>query len=247
MSYRSWLKDVKHMRDLGSHVYSVDDDWETQEKRDQVYYALSKNPPEGTEDFSHQFYRALYDTRILRLNRNDREFSIQLEDFLAGHFVEVIAGYVGVTAPEIECTITLQFHDVAYQTTLAARPDGVLRFFRFEGPSQTDYLYRNWFVRQDSRLQWIAELCVFRRNMGLLTLGPYLAVDCGSVSVIDERESVLKRTVSPIMAELWKEYWANYGAWEPISGPRAFESFLKTRSLRVNQLFPTEVPLDNHA
>ena len=231
------------MQDLGSHVYSNNQDWETQDKRDQKYYALRDSLVEGLEGIDKHFYGAYYDARILELGRQDGLFRLRLEDYAMPEFVEIVAGLCGVAVPEIKSEVELTFHDVVYYTTLAAQPDGLIRFFRYDQPGDSDYLYRDWFVRQDGRLQWIAELspCLpTRRGRGSLTVGPFLVIDCHSVSVDDRRESWLRLNVSPALADLWAEYWSAFRS--PGSGaylaPTAFTEFCRTRGLAPEILFP---------
>lgn len=241
MSYRSWLKDVKHMQDLGSHVYSTSQDWQTQEKRDQKYYALRENPVAGLNGNEKHFYGVHRGARILGVTRTDRDFSISIEDWWLPSFLEDISALARVDVPEFSVPLTFRFHDVAYQTALAARPDGVLRFFRYEKPSEYDLLYRDWFCTQDGRLQWIASLDVFGKVKGKMTVGSFLVVDCKTLSVDDEREETLRGAASPIVVELWREYssFQNVGARAdgPMSGPRAFAEFLELRGSSVSELF----------
>ena len=231
------------MQDLGSHVYSTIQDWETQEKRDEKYYALRDRPVEGLDGYAGHFYGAYHDARIMELGRIGDLVRLRLEDYAMSEFVEIVAGLCGVAVQEIKSEVELTFHNVVYYTTLAAQPDGVIRFFRYDQPGDSDYLYRDWFVRQDGRLQWIAELspCLpTRRGRGLLTVGPFLVIDCHSVTVDDRRESWLRLNVSPALADLWAEYWSAFRS--PGSGaylaPTGFTEFCRTRDLAPEILFP---------
>lgn len=231
------------MQDLGSHVYSNNQDWETQEKRDQKYYALKDNPVDGLEGCEKHFYGAHYDARMMEFDRIDDVFRLRLEDYAMPEFVEIVAGLCSIAVPEITSEVELTFHDVVYYTTLAAQPDGVIRFFRYDQPGDSDYLYRDWFVRQDGRLQWIAELspCLpTRRGRGLLTVGPFLVIDCHSVSVDDRRESWLRKIISPALADLWAEYWSAFRSpgSDSYLAPAAFRAFCEARRLAPEILFP---------
>ena len=243
MSYRSWLKDVKHMQDLGSHVYSTNQDWETQDKRDQKYYALAENPVKGLEGIAQYFYGTFHDAYLLGFERADREFSIKLGDLWLDEFLEQVATLAGVEVPDIDSHVTLSFHDVVYQTTLAARADGIVRFYRYEKPSSTDYLYRDWFYRQDNRLQWIASLDVYAEGRGKMSVGPFIVVDCSSVTVRDEREIRIRAAVSTQLAQMWSEFWADAPTfkrlWPPLANQAAFAKFLEERGWTISQLFPS--------
>lgn len=231
------------MQDLGSHVYSTNQDWETQEKRDNMYYSLRKNPVEGLGGVASHFYGIHRGARILRFKREGREFSMTLEDWWLSDFLHHVAIRAKVNAPEVLSQVSMHFHDVAYQTTLAARPDGVVRFYRYDEPTGHDRLHRDWFFRQDGRLQWIAELDVYGKGRGMMTVGPFIVVDCLSVSVQDERELRIREAVSNELAQMWSEFWTNGSAfklsWPPLSDQAAFEMYLEERGWTVNQLFPS--------
>ena len=243
MSYRSWLKDVKHMQDLGPHVYSTNQDWETQEKRDNIYNALSKNPVEGLQGIAQYFYGTFHDAYLLGFERAGREFYVTLGDLWLDEFLEQVANLAGVDIPEIQNHVLITFHDVVYQTTLAARGDGVVQFYRYEKPSGHDYLYRDWFFRQDGRLQWVAEVDVYANGRGMMSVGPFIVVDCGSVSVHDERELRIREAVSAELAQMWSEFWAEAPAFKRarqlFADQAEFAKYLRDRGWTVNQLFPS--------
>lgn len=237
------------MQDLGSHVYSTNQDWETQEKRDNTYHALKENPVVGLEGIAQYFYGMLHDAYLLGFERADQEFSVTLGDLWLDEFLEQVATLAGVDIPEIQNHVLITFHDVVYQTTLAARADGVVRFYRYEKPSGHDYLYRDWFFRQDGRLQWIAEVDVSGRRGGKLSVGPFIVVDCASVSVHDEREFRVREAVSAELAQMWSEFWEDAPtfkrAWQPLADQTSFAEYLRERGWSIRQLFPERVEPDS--
>lgn len=241
MSYRSWLKDVKHVRDLGSHVYGSNETWQVQERRDEQYFALRQEPLAQLGELWRYFYGAFHDAYIVSFEHVGSDFKIVLEDVTwVDEFFRTLSQIVGLDIKPATGFVTFWFQDVRYLTTLAARPDGVVRFSKYEQPGSEDCLYRDWWFSQDGRLQWVAQLDSFGVRRGLLNVGPFLVVDCEAVRVLDHRPSDIRRKYSTLVEQIWISYWQSLKAHDAnqgvLSSRASLEDFLYEKGFTMNDL-----------
>ncbi len=66
------------------------------------------------------------------------------------------------------------------------------------------FLY-DWFIEQDGRIQWIAEIDSRGKRGGKLSSSVYLMVDCARVSAIDLRENAVRKAYGDAGAALWRD------------------------------------------
>jgi hypothetical protein len=219
MAYRSWLKDVKHVGDLGQQLVPLDwkkPDWE---KRDEVqqakWTALYKKPIPVSPEHSRYFGCGLHDSWVAGHERTGREFVLKMDSDHAHEFMIHLGLYVDLDLPDYTFPVHLVCHDVAYVRWARTDPLGYLKHSRADprtlGDDRrcSDQLIHDWFFEQDGRLQWVVHLHSWLENPGLKDQHTmFLMVDCASVSAQDGCFNAIKSNYGTKSALLWKEFWA---------------------------------------
>lgn len=219
MSYRSWLKDVKHVGDLGQQLVPLDwkrPDWD---KRDAVqqekWSALYKKPIPVAPEYARYFGCGLHDSWVAGHERDGNEFVLKMDSDHAHEFMIHLGLYVDLDLPTFTYPVDLLCHDVEFVRWARTDPLGYLKHSHpelrplDEDRRCSDQLIHDWFFEQDGRLQWIVHLHSWLENPGLKNqYTMFLMVDCASVSADDRCLDAITDNYGPKAGLLWKEFWA---------------------------------------
>jgi hypothetical protein len=219
MAYRSWLKDVKHVGDLGQQLVPLDwkkpDIEERERLADERWSALYKKTLPVSLEHSRYFGCGLHDSWVVGHERTESEFVLKMDSDHAHEFMIHLGLYVDLDVPLFTFPVDLRCHDVAYLRWARPDPRGVMRYSRpnrrrlEDTKSTSDTLIHDWFFEQDGRLQWIVHFWAHLNEPGLLDSSClFLMVDCASVSAEDGCRNAITTNYGPKAGLLWKEFWS---------------------------------------
>jgi hypothetical protein len=213
VSYRSWLQDVKHVQDLGSHCRGLVDDYILHDderfiENDLRWLELSKRELPIHEEFRPFFGSRMHDAYVLGAERENELFSLKLNCRIAEGFVYCMEVWLGLDLPEIVFPVSLVCHDVKYVRWARHNKRGYFTHARpnWDAANRSSHtLLRDWFEEQDDRVYWISMLScpgydeVFGSNL-------FAMVDCKTVSAVDGRVNAVKAAFGDELSGLWSVY-----------------------------------------
>ncbi|CAN1559699.1 hypothetical protein MCEMSE15_02594 [Fimbriimonadaceae bacterium] len=210
---KSWLKDAKHVNDLGGvpHLKS-NIPWEEEERREAVYWErwlakLKKQIPVN-EEYRPFFRSSMHDSWLVGSERKGGEYNLTVSCIFATVFAENLGDILGLHPEGLHWhfagpfRVVLSCNDIYYQRTADLELNGWLKFYRIEIPEfksfeQGTFLF-DWFEEQDGRIQWVVNLWIKMENVFVLT-------DCKSLSATDLREVDLIKAFGPNVAKVWAD------------------------------------------
>ncbi len=210
---KSWLKDAKHVNDLGGvpHLKS-NIPWEEEERREAVYWerwlTKLKKPIPVNEEYRPFFRSGMHDSWLVGSERKGGEYNLTVSCIFATVFAENLGNILGLHPERLHWhfagpfRVILSCHDIYYQRNADLDPSGWLKFYRIELPefknfTQGTFLF-DWFEEQDGRIQWVVNLWIKMENVFVLT-------DCKSLSATDLREVDLTKAFGPNVAKVWAD------------------------------------------
>jgi hypothetical protein len=230
MAYRSWLKDVKSIHDLGEHCYISDWDAPDCDKRETKYQEkwlarLKMDLPVAPEH--RVFYGTkMHDSWVQRISRTPKELRMTLNCINADVFASGLAHILKVKSPAVVWPVDLILRDPVYVNAVRHTPEGKLRWADWESleggddPCDGPEFLFDWFHEQEGRLQWIAEIWDYRDGSGRVSPSLYLLVDCAEAVAEDRRATALAKAFGDSVLPLWKDALSGvdqgsepYGIW----------------------------------
>jgi hypothetical protein len=215
MAYRSWLKDVKSIHDLGDHCYVYDEDAPNCEEREAKYdekwlARLKMDLPVAPEH--RAFYGSkMHDSWVQSIERTKHELRLTLNCINADVFAAGLAHILEVKSPAVVWPVDLILRDPVYVNAVRHTPEGKLRWADWEslkggnGPCDGPEFLSDWFHEQECRLQWIAEIWDYRDGLGRVSPSLYLMVDCAEALAEDRRAAALAKTFGDGVLPLWTD------------------------------------------
>ncbi len=230
MAYRSWLKDVRKIQDLGPHCHNLSFKKPEDDARDVKYLEkwlaqLRSEIPVAPES-QFAFGCRMHDSWIEWIHRDSMELKIRINNDLAQKYLETITDVLEIHIPTFLNTkykwphplevndwvapVELIFEDPVYVNAVRVGPSGELRWTDWEtagrksGQWQADQYSREWFFCQDGRIQCIVYLWSINVGKGLSD-ELYLLIDCKKARATDYRESALSQVLTPLAGEIWRE------------------------------------------
>lgn len=243
MAYRSWLKDVRSIHDLGEHCHSLSfrkpEDEDRDVKYDEKWLARLRSDIPVAPEFQFAFGTRMHDSWIEWVKRTSGEFRIRVNNDLAQEFMGVVTDKLDIHVPTVLNTIygretkpitgdwlapvDLVFHDPAYVNAVRTDASGHLKWAEWEdiGPrrdrSMLDQFLYDWFFEQDERIQCIIQIWSPMTGDGSSYL--YLLMDCSKATAQDYRAQAISQTLSPLAAQVWTDMVSgdsDYRGWPHI-------------------------------
>jgi hypothetical protein len=217
VAYRSWLKDVKTVYDLGPQSSLVD--WtqdnaiKKQEHYDGKRLDLARVPlPIATED-QRYFGSRMHDSPVVSIIRRSHSVEISLNSDHANEFAGALARILERPDPIGPFEVRLTFHDVSYFNAARHQPDGSFRWCDWRSlPVSPTYsldlstitLLNDVFHQEAGRLQWVCTLWAHPRGRRPVeSPSVYLMVDCAAVSTLDLCRVAIGREFGEDWAMVW--------------------------------------------
>jgi hypothetical protein len=234
MAYRSWLKDVKHVGDLGQQLGPVDYRGPNNDKREDLkderwLAAIRQEIPVATE-FKRYFGTSMHDSWVIGVHRNADQIRIELDSIEGNVFCTQYGLWLDVEFPEPLMPVELHCHDVCYARWARHDKRGWLKHaeprFRLIDPSRTesDSFGFDFFHEQGGRIQWTAIFRAWKGWNGGLDSDLYLMADCASLTAVDRRSQALDQHFGSPVASMWDEYF-NQSAFSVWDQPELFDQF----------------------
>lgn len=234
MAYRSWLKDVKTIHDLGAHCHNLSfrspEDDARIERYEEKWRARFNAPIPVQEEYQYAFRSGMHDSWVEWIKRSPGELRIRINNDLCQHFVGQICKMLDIHIPTFLNTtydrdidksadiidwiapVDLVFEDPIYVNAVRQELEGKLRWSGWENagrqkPFQADQFLYDWFFEQDGRIQCIAAIWS-RRPGSKVGDTLYLLVDCSRARAEDGREQAIKKLLGPGAAAIWNDFQA---------------------------------------
>lgn len=232
MAYRSWLKDVKSIHDLGEHCHSLNfrkpEDEARGDKYDQKWLQrLRADIPVKPED-KFAFGTRMHDSWVEWAKRDQNQLKIRVNNDFAQHFVQQICQMLGIhvstflntkyrqdidlaqQGPDLVTPVDLVFEDVCYVNSVRYGPGGTLRWAewrnlgRRERTYEADAFLYDWFFQQGGRIQWICEIWN-PTSSNALSSSQFLLVDCSLARAEDGRSKAIGDVFPQAVTDIWND------------------------------------------
>lgn len=229
MAYRSWLKDVRTIHDLGEHCHNLSfrkpEDESRDIKYDEKWLARLRSDIPVAPEFNFAFGTRMHDSWIEWVKRTSGEFRIRINNDLVHEFMGVVTAKLDIHVPTVLNTIygreakpitgdwlapvDLVFHNPSYVNAVRADAAGHLKWAEWEdigprrGRSKLDQFLYDWFFEQDGHIQCVIQ--IWSPAMGDGPASLYLLVDCDSASAQDYRAQAVSEVLSPTAAQIWTD------------------------------------------
>ncbi len=248
MSYRSWLKDVKHVCDLGQHLFQTrwkDPNYDKREDlRDDRWLAAIRQETPVAPEFKQYFGSRMHDSWVIGVHRTNDQIRIELDSIEGNVFCTQYGLWLDVEFPEPQMPVELYCNEVCYARWARHDKDGWLKYaeptFRKIDPSRTqsDSFGYDFFHEQAGRIQWIAIFRAWPGWKGGLRSDLYLMADCGSVTAVDRRSQTLDLHFGSRVALLWREFFnqTEFDVWDQPQLFALFESVSKRKGWTKSNL-----------
>jgi hypothetical protein len=232
MAYRSWLKDVRRIEDLGEHCHNLEwteaNETRMEEKEAKWLARLRRDDVPVAPEYKSFFGSRMHDSYIQSILRKDDRVEILLHNDWSDEFIKAHYRIQGIEAPVPLTPVTLSAEDVRYSTICRPDREGYLKWqegFSVVDKMNVDYgvpFSADWFFQQEGRIQWIVEY---------LNVGPfhhtYLLVDCGRVTAWDGRQAAIEKAFGTELGQAWIDVCQHF-ATHPW-GSVLIEEFLRER------------------
>jgi hypothetical protein len=216
MAYRSWLKDVRHISDLGEHLHAIPYDKLNGDRafaRDDKWLEILKRPIPVDDEFKQYYGSRMHDSGLLGIERLGDELHVMLSCDFTYCFAEWLADWFEIELETNIWPLTLVLTDVVYMNCVRYMPAGELRwadwkkFRQFVDISDCDSFLHDWFHEQDQRYQWIAELWSLRSVRQKLSSSMFLMADCTGFCALDGRRKAIEKAFAPTVVPIWEDLW----------------------------------------
>jgi len=238
MAYRSWLKDVKHVGDLGQHFVPYNDCKADAAKRNKLtderwMNAIRKVPPVAPE-FRRYFGTRMHDSWVIGHERNGDHIRIELDSIEGSVFCAEYSFWLDVDLQEpLLMPVELHCHDVQYARW--ARHDNKTGWLKFAEPRfrpieptrrRSDSFTYDFFHEQDGRMQWIALFRAWSSTSDFYRSDLFLLADCSHVTAVDKRSNAVEALLGTKVKLLWNEFFnqSSFDVWDPPQLFTLFES-----------------------
>lgn len=209
MSYRSWLKDVKRVEDIGELPNN-----ETPEQLKR-WSARMKFQPDRVSETDFEFFQSrCHDSSILWTEKDRSNYQFAYSDDMSSELRHAIDGLLGITTWNAVFPVLLTFENCCYVNFVTPGQSGFFEWFdvdnieirqveRNEFPR--DEFMCGWFFEQDSRLQAILSAC---RNTAHEPFRPefYALIDCEGFKAKSLISEFAHKNFGPEGREVFADY-----------------------------------------
>ena len=211
---RSWLAKAKSVHDLGHPIYIPKPvhswDEEREERIQEKWTQLMRKPLPVDAEFSQFFGSRMHDSWVIGIERTPSILKVRLDSIDADIFAWNLTDELGIAIIPSQWPVELLLHDPVYVRAARHDPFGMLRFadlrlIKSDEPQKGSQFLYDWFIEQDGRIQWIAELWSYSKNRGKPSTSIYLMVDCTRASALDLRENAVRKAYGDAGAALWRD------------------------------------------
>ena len=216
MAYRSWLKDVRKINDLGSHLFHFPKNKETWPRMDEYEnrrIELNRKRPLPVDPGSERLFACrLKWGHIIDVKREKDRVEIHLYDAEAHSFVLEYCEIKGIEVVDCRALVVLVFEGVNYSNSMYPDPEGWLKhadFTKWRSDldfNSADQLFYDWFFEQDDHIQWVGEFMKFDQRHPTRWQDSYLVIDCNRVYGRDQRTKIIEKSIGLECANLWDEF-----------------------------------------
>lgn len=213
MSYRSWLKDVKRVEDIGELPNN-----ETPEQLQRWSQRLNFRPHWMSNNDFEFFQRRCHDSSILWIDRKGVTFDIAYADDLSSELRNIIDELLGVSTPDAVFPIILTFENCSYVNFVSPDKSGPFRWFDIDSIEvrqvkrntfPRDELLCGWLFEQDSRIQAVMSACRYNPKAPFRT-DFYALIDCERIKVTSQINDFALKYYGPAGAMVFKDYQVHY-------------------------------------
>lgn len=213
MAYRSWLRDVKCIEDIGA--LPVDETPEQLER----WSERAKFRPVGVSEKDFEFFqRRCHDSSVLWINRKEEKFEIAYSDDLSSELRFAIDGLLGISTPNAVFPVILTFENCLYVNFATPDKSGSLRWFDIDAIDSRqverntfprDELVCGWLFEQDSRIQAVMSACRYNENEPFRTEF-YALIDCQGIQSKSQITDFARRYYGPAGAKVFESYLEHF-------------------------------------
>lgn len=226
MAYRSWLKDVRRINDLGQHLGHFpnnkegwDREWESEKK----LLKLLETRTLPVDAASEIYYNGgLHDGFVYGITREKDRIEMTISNTWADYFSQEFYTETDQELVDLMSPVRLVFEGVNYANGVRKDPEGWLRHDDWlhwsEQPKDhwRDNFVRCWFYEQGGKLQWIGE---FRKQVQKRKLSDelFILIDCEKTYAMPESERTLRKSLGNDCYDAMKyiESLPKGGPWVP--------------------------------
>ncbi len=224
MSYRSWLKDVTVIYDLGSHCAPrnpllTEKDWERDDLMTERWIERLKRPIPVETAFQRFFGSGMHDSWVLSTERTPEQFRIRLDCHSADIFACALSRVLSLAQSKTEKVIELIAEDALLVRWLRMTPEGKMLSCRHEWAQTSpeklattekfslglDTFMYDWFENQENRVQWIVMIRTETPKSRRLDSNLYILVDGERVYAEDHRLSGFIQDYGPSVQPVWED------------------------------------------
>ena len=207
MAYKSWLEKAKRIEDLGPHCHNLhgsesEEDWARAEAKDLKFMEVTRQPIPVAEEFKPYFGSKLHDSWLLGIERDRDKLTVSVDSIAGMIFRQEMAALLGIEEPDIPFQVNMVCHGVKYFASRGVTPDGSLTWKDWKNIQKQDSFRWDWFYEQEDRLQWLAELWMWRSEK--MSMDQFLLVDCSHVSALDLTRQGAIKAFGEEYAPLWE-------------------------------------------
>ena len=215
MAYRSWLKDVRKINDLGRHLFHFPkgkEDWDRLDEYDRKGSELYLGPI-PVEPGSEKFFgcKSIL-SYVIETKRLGDRFEVHLFDREAHGFVWEYGAVTGIEVEDCKARVTLVFEGVNYANSVRPDAEGWLKhadissWLATDNLLSTDRILHDWFYEQDGSIQWIGEFMKSESSRSWPQNHVYILVDCKRVYARDDRAIGIRSVAGDECLRIWNEF-----------------------------------------
>jgi hypothetical protein len=215
VAYRSWLKDVRKINDLGDHLHHFPkgkEDWDRLDEYEKKSLELQRRPT-PTDPGSEKFFgcKSIF-SYVIRTERIGDRFEVHFYDRSTHGFVWEYGEVKGLELDVCRARVVLVFEGISYANSVRPDPEGWLKHAEITSWRPTDDLmatYRllcDWFYEQDGSIQWIWEFMKVDENMSWPQNDVYILIDCKRVYARDQRDEAIRKVAGDECLQLWNQF-----------------------------------------
>lgn len=241
MPQRSWLAKAKTIYDLGPHYTSPRGDKPWDEKREARVDAKRiervRRPLPVEDAYQPYFGSKMHDSWLLGIERTEALLRVRLDSINADIFAIGLADMLEIPRKTERWPVDLLLHQPVYVRAARYGPTGSFRHVdpyetHYEARHRADQLLYDWFFEQDGRVQWVAEIWAWRREIGPLSTEKFLMVDASRATAYDGQRPALEKSFGSAGGVLWQEAVDGVDVGDALYGPwsvQTMEDFLIRR------------------
>lgn len=215
MAYRSWLKDVRKINDLGQHLYHSPkgkEDWDRLDEYEKKSLELNTRSVPVASDYEKYFGGKAIFSYVIGTERVGDRFEVHLYDRSAHGFVMDYAEMKGIEIDDCRARVVLVFDGVTYANSVRPDAEGWLKHADISTwrPTNdlmaTDRILLDWFYEQDGSTQWIGQFMKYEPDRSNPQSDVFLLVDFKTAYARDERASAIRSLAGDECLQLWNEF-----------------------------------------